>query len=131
MIASVVLAPAAARAQVLHGEWVDESDKAIEQHRKTDVAVIVLDQNDRAIRGAKVRIEQQRHDFVLGLAIPADRKPPKGLAGLPVYRCFNAIALDRLKMDPAIASSVFVTTVTDVVGFFAFLSLAAWWFGLN
>ena len=40
------------------------------------------------------------------------------------------IALSRLNIDPAIASSVFVTTVTDVVGFFAFLGLAAWWFGL-
>lgn len=40
------------------------------------------------------------------------------------------ITLDRLKIDPAIASSVFVTTVTDVVGFFAFLGLAAWWFGI-
>ena len=36
------------------------------------------------------------------------------------------IALDRAGIDPAIASSVFVTTVTDVVGFFAFLGLAAW-----
>ena len=40
------------------------------------------------------------------------------------------IALNALDIDPAIASSVFVTTVTDVVGFFAFLGLAAWWFGL-
>lgn len=40
------------------------------------------------------------------------------------------IALDKLKADPAIASGVFVTTVTDVVGFFAFLGLAAWWFGI-
>lgn len=40
------------------------------------------------------------------------------------------IILDRLDLDPAIASSVFVTTVTDVVGFFAFLGLAAWWFGI-
>ncbi|WP_075996217.1 magnesium transporter [Salaquimonas pukyongi] len=40
------------------------------------------------------------------------------------------ILLDRLDLDPAIASSVFVTTVTDVVGFFAFLGLAAWWFGI-
>lgn len=40
------------------------------------------------------------------------------------------IALDRLDADPAIASGVFVTTVTDVVGFFAFLGLAAWWFGI-
>jgi magnesium transporter len=40
------------------------------------------------------------------------------------------IALARLSIDPAIASSVFVTTVTDIVGFFAFLGIAAWWFGL-
>ena len=40
------------------------------------------------------------------------------------------IALDHFKIDPAIASSVFVTTVTDVVGFFAFLGLAALWFGI-
>ena len=40
------------------------------------------------------------------------------------------IALDKLDADPAIASGVFVTTVTDVVGFFAFLGLAAWWFGI-
>ncbi|MEO0920708.1 MAG: magnesium transporter, partial [Pseudomonadota bacterium] len=32
--------------------------------------------------------------------------------------------------DPATASSVFVTTVTDVVGFFAFLGLAGLWFGI-
>ncbi len=39
------------------------------------------------------------------------------------------LGLNKLKIDPAIASSVFVTTVTDVVGFFAFLGLAAIWFG--
>jgi magnesium transporter len=37
------------------------------------------------------------------------------------------LVLDRLNIDPAIASAVFVTTVTDVVGFFAFLGLAAVW----
>jgi magnesium transporter len=35
------------------------------------------------------------------------------------------LALERMGVDPAIASSVFLTTVTDVVGFFAFLGLAA------
>jgi magnesium transporter len=35
------------------------------------------------------------------------------------------IGLERLGVDPAIASSVFLTTVTDVIGFFAFLGLAA------
>ncbi|WP_273247737.1 magnesium transporter [Sediminimonas qiaohouensis] len=33
--------------------------------------------------------------------------------------------LDRMKIDPALASGPFVTTITDVVGFFAFLGLAA------
>ncbi len=37
------------------------------------------------------------------------------------------LGLDALGLDPAIASGVFVTTVTDVVGFFAFLGLAAMW----
>jgi magnesium transporter len=37
------------------------------------------------------------------------------------------MALDKLHIDPAIASGVFVTTVTDCVGFFAFLGLAALW----
>jgi magnesium transporter len=40
------------------------------------------------------------------------------------------LALNKMKADPAIASSVFVTTVTDVIGFFAFLGLAGLWFGL-
>jgi len=41
------------------------------------------------------------------------------------------LLLHRFGADPAIASSVFVTTVTDVTGFFAFLGLATWWFGLS
>jgi len=36
------------------------------------------------------------------------------------------VLLVRLKIDPAIASSVFVTTITDIVGFFVFLGLAAY-----
>lgn len=35
------------------------------------------------------------------------------------------IMLDRSGADPAVSSTVFLTTVTDVVGFFAFLGLAA------
>jgi magnesium transporter len=35
------------------------------------------------------------------------------------------LALDRFGVDPAVASGVFVTTVTDVVGFLAFLGLAS------
>ena len=35
------------------------------------------------------------------------------------------LALDKMGVDPALASGPFVTTVTDVVGFFAFLGLAS------
>ncbi len=45
-----------------------------------------------------------------------------GLAGVGV-----PLVLDRVGIDPALASGAFVTTVTDVVGFFAFLGLAAAW----
>jgi magnesium transporter len=40
---------------------------------------------------------------------------------------FIPLVLDRYGFDPAVSSTVFVTTVTDVVGFFAFLGLAAVW----
>jgi magnesium transporter len=42
-----------------------------------------------------------------------------GLAGILI-----PVVLNRLGVDPALASGAFVTTVTDVVGFFAFLGLA-------
>jgi magnesium transporter len=41
------------------------------------------------------------------------------------------LGLNRLNFDPAVASSPFVTTVTDVVGFFSFLAIATLWFGLK
>ena len=62
--------------------------------------------------------------FVIGLAMIVNMIAA-GTAGILI-----PLALQRLKIDPAIASSVFVTTVTDVVGFFAFLGLAGLWFGL-
>ena len=37
------------------------------------------------------------------------------------------VVLEKMGVDPALASGAFVTTVTDVVGFFAFLGLAAMW----
>ena len=40
------------------------------------------------------------------------------------------LLLDKVGADPAVSSSVFVTAVTDIVGFFAFLGLATWWFNL-
>ena len=43
-----------------------------------------------------------------------------GLSGILI-----PLVLDKVGVDPALASGTFVTTVTDVVGFFAFLGLAA------
>ena len=43
-----------------------------------------------------------------------------GLAGTVI-----PVVLERIGVDPALASGAFVTTVTDVVGFFAFLGLAS------
>ena len=42
-----------------------------------------------------------------------------GLAGVAV-----PVIFERLDTDPAVASSVFVTMITDSMGFFAFLGLA-------
>jgi magnesium transporter len=42
-----------------------------------------------------------------------------GLGGILV-----PVTLDRFRVDPAVSSAVFVTTITDVTGFFSFLGLA-------
>jgi magnesium transporter len=41
------------------------------------------------------------------------------------------LTLYRWRADPAVSSGVFVTTVTDVIGFFSFLGIATLWFGLR
>jgi magnesium transporter len=63
--------------------------------------------------------------FVIGLAMFTN------LIAAAIGGILIPLALDRLKVDPAVSSSPFVTTLTDVVGFFSFLALAAWWFGLR
>ena len=58
--------------------------------------------------------------LVLGAALVVNLMAA-GLAGALI-----PIAMHFRKIDPAVSSVVFLTTVTDVVGFFAFLGLAAW-----
>ncbi len=57
--------------------------------------------------------------IVLGLAMIVNMVVA-ALAGILI-----PLGLEKVGADPALASAVFVTTVTDVVGFFAFLGLAA------
>lgn len=63
-------------------------------------------------------------DLGLGLVLGAAMVINLIVAGLS--GTLIPLGLEKLGVDPAIASSVFLTTVTDVVGFFAFLGLAAW-----
>ncbi len=56
--------------------------------------------------------------LVLGLAMVVNQIVA-ALGGVLV-----PLALDKLGLDPALASGTFVTTMTDVMGFFAFLGLA-------
>ena len=63
--------------------------------------------------------------FVIGLAMICN------LIAAALGGILIPLVLHRLKFDPAVASSPFVTTVTDVVGFFSFLSIASLWFGLR
>ena len=62
------------------------------------------------------------HDIRIGLVIGAAmiiNLVAAGLAGTLI-----PLGLQRAKIDPAVSSTVFLTTVTDVVGFVAFLGLA-------
>ena len=62
------------------------------------------------------------HDPRLGLVIGMAMVINLIFAGL--FGAIIPLALKRVGIDPAVASSVLLTTVTDVVGFFAFLGLA-------
>jgi magnesium transporter len=69
------------------------------------------------------------HDWNLGLVI-ASAMTVNLVAGA-LGGILIPLALDKYGADPAVSSGVFVTTVTDVVGFFAFLGIATLWFGLG
>jgi magnesium transporter len=63
-------------------------------------------------------------DFAIGLVMAAAMIVTMVIAGL--VGTAIPIGLSRTGIDPAVASGVFLTTITDVVAFFAFLGLAAW-----
>ncbi|MBF0984785.1 MAG: magnesium transporter, partial [Campylobacter sp.] len=61
---------------------------------------------------------------LLGLVIAMSMVLNLTLAGL--FGAVIPITLKKLNIDPAVGSSVLLTTVTDIVGFFSFLGLATW-----
>jgi magnesium transporter len=68
------------------------------------------------------------HDTALSLVLFAAmliNSINAGLSGVLI-----PLLLEKFRVDPAITSTVFVTTMTDVMGFFSFLGLATL-FGLS
>jgi magnesium transporter len=61
-------------------------------------------------------------DYKLGIVIGAAMVINLLFAGL--FGAIIPLSLKKVGIDPAVASSVLLTTVTDIVGFFAFLGLA-------
>ena len=59
--------------------------------------------------------------IVIGLAMVINNLIA-GLSGVLI-----PVTLDRLRIDPAVSSAVFVTMMTDCMGFFSFLGLALLW----
>ncbi len=66
-----------------------------------------------------------RLGYVFGLAIICNLTVA-GLGGVLV-----PLIMNKLKVDPALASGTFVTAITDVVGYSCFLGIATLWFGLK
>ncbi|WP_370316497.1 magnesium transporter, partial [Pseudoalteromonas sp.] len=63
-------------------------------------------------------------DFKLGAVLAFAMFMNLGAAG--IAGASIPLILKKMKIDPALAGSVVLTTVTDIVGIFAFLGTATW-----
>ncbi|MDC0163514.1 magnesium transporter [Candidatus Pelagibacter sp.] len=63
-------------------------------------------------------------DYVLSMIISISMILTMIVAGL--FGILVPVTLKRMNIDPAISSSVFVTTITDVIGFVSFLGVGAY-----
>ena len=93
------------RAQVLQAKWVEESQQRIEEIRKADIRIIVIDKAGNPVARCPVHIEQKRHAFLFGLRLPKalpDNAPKMEAMGTtPLWRVFNAVSLDNVTQWPA------------------------------
>ena len=65
-------------------------------------------------------------DFYLSILIGISMILNMIVAGL--FGILVPVSLKKLNIDPALASSVFVTTITDVIGFLSFLGIGSYFF---
>ena len=66
------------------------------------------------------------NDITLSLIISISMVLNMIVAGL--FGILVPVSLKKMNIDPAISSSVFVTTITDVIGFLSFLGIGAYFF---
>ena len=66
------------------------------------------------------------NDIQLALIISISMVLTMIVAGL--FGILIPVTLKKMNIDPAISSSVFVTTITDVIGFVSFLGVGAYFF---
>lgn len=85
-------------AQILSGPWVKEQDDRIEQIRKGNVRVIVLDAQGKAVGGAQVHLAMLRHDFSFGVRLD----PARFATGQPEPLTVNEEKLWRVMSAAAI-----------------------------
>jgi len=93
----LMLAARPAGAQVLRGNWVEEAEKRIREHRMVNVRFVVLTTDGKLAANAAVKVELRRHLFDVGVIWPQEGTPiDEAQSGLPVYRVLHATSLEPL-----------------------------------
>lgn len=103
---------------------LSKHDVDLKHNWKSLIKEILLGMVDGAVCGlvTDVVVALVYQNFYLGLIILLAMICNLVIAGIAGF--LIPIILNKLGMDPALASSIFLTTCTDVLGFFIYLSLA-------
>ncbi len=103
---------------------LSQDDVSLRKYAKSFIKEIMLGVVDGAINGliTGIIVSAIYHNIYLGLIIFIAMIGNLIVAG--VFGFLVPVALKRLGADPAVSSSIFITTATDVLGFFIFLGLA-------
>ena len=103
---------------------LSQDDVSLRKYTKSFIKEIMLGVVDGAINGliTGIIVSVIYHNIYLGLIIFIAMIGNLVVAG--VFGFLVPVALKRLGADPAVSSSIFITTATDVLGFFIFLGLA-------
>ncbi|WP_160395442.1 fibronectin type III domain-containing protein [Paenibacillus sp. MMS18-CY102] len=84
--------------------WRAEADQRIEQYRKGDLEVVVLDKDGKPVQGADVHVAMTKHDFHFGTAVNSSMIFGTG-ADAEMYRNklkenFNAVVMENEQKWP-------------------------------